>query len=231
MNENKKPETAEGERKSYGNLINTVLAVAFIALGVFIVVNADLFTTVLILIVGAGMVIYGAVNMIRFVVAKEKKNPELFINGIIPIALGIILLDKFNDIMDLVSVFVGLVILVSSVYLLIEAISVNKISGKKIWAQIIIAIIGIICAVLCILGKIIVPTAFMTLLGIVLIVFGAISLVGTCTNFAQMIIFKNEEKKKIADAKKAEKEAEKEAKRSEKEAKKAEKEENGENKE
>jgi|GEM_PF-1713943 len=192
-------EKVKATTKAGATILSIVIAVLFMALGIFMLLNPELLVTVLYIAIGTVLLVMGAVNVIRFAFAKEKKAAEfsMLVNGVVSIVLGILFLFRIEVLKDLVSIFVGILIIISSLSSLVEAFAFRKISRANVVFPVLLAVVGIVCGVLCLIGKIIVPNVIMQYMGIMLIVYGVVSLLGTfILIFGKMDFNKNGPKKK-----------------------------------
>lgn len=162
-------------------LINIIVSVVFLALGVFMVAAPDLFTTVMFIVMGIILLLLGAASVVRFIVAKDKGIIEyvLLLFGVLAISGGVLFLFRLDFIVNVVSVLLGVYILFTSITTIAQTVSYKREMGIGILIPLILAALGIVCGVLCILGFLIAQDVIIFFTGIVLIVYEVLGIAVT----------------------------------------------------
>lgn len=162
-------------------LINIVISVVFLALGVFMVINPELFTKIMFIVMGVTLLILGVLSLVRFFVVKEKSVIEylLMLFGILALAGGVLFLFRLDFIINIVSVLLGVYILFTAVTSLTQLISFKRSGGTGILIPIILSILGIAAGILCILGFLIFPDVITFFTGLMLIIYEVIGIAVT----------------------------------------------------
>ena len=183
-------------------IVNVASALLFIVFGVLMIANADLFVTVLFYAAGVLLAAAGIFSVIHFVLLKDRRVIDymFIIYGAVSVALSVLFFMRVDLLLMIMSVFAGLFILIMSVIKLYQAIIFRKTSGVNVVAQIILAALGAICGILCILGRIIVPNVIMVFIGVVILVQGVLSLALTLLDLIQRMNYRKKCKKAGASA-------------------------------
>lgn len=149
-----------------------------IALGVCLIAWAGQFTSIISIVIGILFGLYGLYDILAYLRAKESnRDISRVIAGIALLAGGAFLILQNGFIKDFISVFVGICIIVESLSKLQDTMALKSAGFKDYKRPLIFSIIGIVCGVLCVVGKIIVPNLFLQILGVMMIIFSVSNIV------------------------------------------------------
>ena len=164
--------------RKYALVINIAVSVIFLALGVFMAVNPELFTDIIFIALGVVMLLLGGLCVAQFFIKKQTTVLEYFLLffGVLLAAAGIMFLCRPDFIKDIVSIMIGVYVLFTSFATLIQVINVRKGGGSKILIPLILSILGIIIGALCVLGFLIAKDFVTRFTGIMLLVYEVISI-------------------------------------------------------
>lgn len=156
--------------------INEIIVSIFIFLiGICLFIWADKVTNTFSIIIGGFLIAYSIINGMIYIKDKEKNNMTLLITVVL-FVIGLILVIRPNIISEIISFVVGIYILLSSFLNLNTTLS-NK-QNKKYHLNLVLSVIGIILGILCILGKILVPNLILRYLGLMLMIYSIIDIIG-----------------------------------------------------
>lgn len=188
---------AKKNKTNFGNVVAFISSVLFIVFGVLMIAIPSTFVLILFYSIGAVLALAGVFSIVRFFTAKEKTITEfMFIfYGAVSVAMAVICFMRVDFLLQILTVFAGIFILVTSVVRLFRALSFRKLSGSNVIAQIIFSSLGIVCGALCIIGKIILPNIVMVFIGVVLIVYGVFCIADVIVSAVQNSIFKKNGRK------------------------------------
>ena len=125
--------------------------------------------------IGVALIVMGLINAVSYF--KETKSSASLILGTVEMAIGIFLIVKSSFLKEFISFIIGVYILLSSIAKLVEAIDIQKETGYSQKRSIILSAIGMGIAILCGIGKIIVPDMFLKLIGLLILIYGIINIV------------------------------------------------------
>ena len=151
------------------------LSAIIIVLGLCLILYADKVTNALSIMVGIGLIVAGIVNAVSYF--KETKSSASLILGTVEMAIGIFLIVKASFLKEFISFIIGVYILLSSISKLVEAIDIQKETGYSQKKSIILSAIGIGLAILCGIGKLIVPDLFLKLIGVIILIYGIVNII------------------------------------------------------
>ena len=149
-------------------LINIIL----LALGICLVIWADKVTSLISIAIGITFIVCAAYNFIAWYRVENRRisdNTKLLSAIALAIA-GTFLIVQNGFIKEIISIFVGVFLLIESIFRLQDALNSKK-YNPNYQNSIILALVGIVCGALCVFGKIIVPDLMMQALGVLLIIF------------------------------------------------------------
>ncbi len=156
--------------------INEILvSICLFILGLCIFIWADKVTNTISLFFGVILIIYSLFNGIIYFKNKEN-NVINILSTVILLVIGIILISRPSIISEIISFVVGIYILLSSLSKL--NITLNNKQNNKYHLNLILSIVGILLGILCILGKILVPNLILRYLGLMLMIYSIIDIVG-----------------------------------------------------
>ena len=156
-----------------------VIDVIMLAIGICLLLWADKVISAISIAIGSIFMLYSVFNFLSYARAKEKTANDVtkIITGIALAIAGVFLILHTGFILELISFIVGIFIIIESMIRLQDAILVRKINPNY-KTPLALAMIGVVCGVLCIVGKIMVPEVIMQLLGAMLIVFAFVDIFG-----------------------------------------------------
>ena len=146
--------------------------IIMLALGICLLIWADKVTTLISIIIGAMFLVCAAYNFIAYARVENHSvsDSTKLVSGIALSIAGIFLIAQSSFLKELISVFIGVFILIESIFRLQDVLAsknVNPNYKNAFW----LALIGIICGALCVFGKIIIPDLMLQVLGVMLIIF------------------------------------------------------------
>ena len=94
---------------------------------------------------------------------------------------GIFLISQTGFIKEIISFVVGTFIIIASMIRLQDSFKLRKINKEAAKIPLVLSSISLICGVLCILGKILIPDIFLQILGVMLIIFSFSDISGLLT--------------------------------------------------
>lgn len=147
--------------------------------GVLLILWSEVVTDVISKLVGVCLIIAGAVNLYDYYKGNRDSifTRSKVVYGVISFIAGIVFFTKPGLIKDLISVVVGIYILVASMLKIKEALTLKKIGIDKWITPFVLAVIELICAILCIFGNLIVPDLVIQFIGMVLVFYAVIDIV------------------------------------------------------
>ena len=151
------------------------ISICLFIIGLCIFIWADKVTSTFSFIVGFVLIGYSILNAITYFKNKET-NPVSILSTVILFAMGLILILRPSIVSEIISFVVGIYILLSSLSNL--NMTLNNKQNKKNYLNLILSIIGIFLGVLCILGKILVPDLILRYLGLLLMIYSVIDMLG-----------------------------------------------------
>ena len=170
------------ERTKKPNMLGTfiIAAIAYIVLGVFMVIHPDITASSLRIMFGVIMLIYGIVNIVSFFLNKDSEE-NLFLelaSAVIAIALGVFVLVADAALINSILFYtMGVIIIIDGLVNAKRAFNLKG-YGMKLWyVFLILAAISVITGVLCIVFKDILASVIVVIIGCVLIYEGIASLV------------------------------------------------------
>ena len=95
----------------------------------------------------------------------------MLIAGIAMVIAGIFLITQTSFIKEIISFIVGIFIIFESMVRLQDSLKLRKASKEAAKMPLILSSVSLICGVLCIFGKILIPDIFLQILGVMLILF------------------------------------------------------------
>lgn len=156
-------------------LINIIL----LALGICLVIWADKVTSLISIAIGITFIVCAAYNFIAWYRVENRRisdNTKLLSAIALAIA-GTFLIVQNGFIKEIISIFVGVFLLIESIFRLQDALNSKK-YNPNYQNSIILALVGIVCGALCVFGRIIVPDLMMQALGVLLIIFAFVDMTG-----------------------------------------------------
>ena len=178
MPENKNTDIIEGQvvneapKSSKKLLAPAFVNIIMLILGICLLIWADKVVNGISMAIGSLFILYALYNFVAFFRA-DKKSSEVarLITGIAMVIAGIFLITQTNFIKELISFVVGVFIIIESMFRLQDALKIRSLNKDLAKWPLILSCISLVCGVLCILGKLLVPDIFLQILGVMLIVF------------------------------------------------------------
>ncbi len=147
--------------------------------GVLLILWSEVVTDVISKLVGLFLIVASMVNFYEFYKSDKQSIyvRSKLIYGIISLIAGIVFFTKPGLIKDLISVVVGFYILLAGSMKIREALMLKNAGIDKWVTPFILAVIEIVCAVLCIFGNLIVPDLVIQFIGVILVIYAIIDIV------------------------------------------------------
>ncbi len=184
------------------NQISDILGSLFITIfGICLVAWADSITKLLSIAIGLVFVLFGSLRIINYYKNREISSPFNLIFAIILLVIGGVLIFRASFLKEMISFIVGIYIVLASINGFVNALSVYKTFGHKMNKPMIMYGICIVIGILCILGKFILPDIILQFIGILMTIFGVMSIVSNLLVGNEKIDKKEEDKKQIIEIK------------------------------
>ena len=169
------------ERPSKRNMLGTfiIAAIAYIVLGVFMVVKSQAVADGINVVFGVAMLVFGVVNIIAFFLNKDNEE-NLFLElalGVIALGLGIFALVAQELMMKILFYAIGGILVIDGLVNIKRAVNLRAMRYGHWNLFLISAILGTLLGILCIIFYSIIPGAIVFFFGISLIYEGLSSLV------------------------------------------------------
>ena len=150
-----------------------IIDVLMLALGISLLIWAGTITNIISMTIGVIFMLYAAYNFIAYFRIKEKRPRDvpMLITAIALLVAGIFLFTQTDFIKESISFIVGIFIILESMLRMQDALIFRKSHPDSYKVPFILAFIGLICGVLCILGKILIPDIMFQMLGAMLVIF------------------------------------------------------------
>lgn len=156
-----------------------IASIAYIVLGVFMVIKSQAVANGINDVFGVIMLIYGVINTIVFFMNKDADD-NLFLElatGVIAIGLGIFSLVAQDLMQQILFYAIGGVLLIDALVNIKRAVNLRYIGFPRWNLFLIAAIIGVILGILCIVFYTVIPQSVVVFFGVSLIYEGVSSLV------------------------------------------------------
>ncbi len=160
--------------KSFAPIIADVV---MLVLGICLLIWHEQVLNIISMVIGAFFILYSAYNLLAYARIKEKRNSDIkiVITAVALLIAGIFLVVRADFIREVISFIIGAYLIITSLIHMQNAIAANK-QGNS--APLILAIVGLICGILCVLGKLALPGLMVQILGAMLIIFAFCDIVG-----------------------------------------------------
>lgn len=165
------------KRSMLGTFI--IASIAYIVLGVFMVVNSQKIADGINIVFGIVMLIYGIINIITFFLNKDTEE-KLFLElalGVIALGLGIFALCAPDIIQRIVFYTIGAIIIIDSLVDMKRSFNLKSMGFNRWYVLLIIAAIGVVLGILSIVFYMNMGNAIVMFIGISLIYEGIASLI------------------------------------------------------
>lgn len=188
MTENKNTDIIEGqvinETKSNSKAFfaPALIDIIMLALGITLLIWADKVVNGISMAIGGLFILYAVYNFIAYLRSEKKAaDATKLIAGIAMVIAGIFLISQTGFIKEIISFVVGTFIIIASMIRLQDSFKLRKINKEAAKIPLVLSSISLICGVLCILGKILIPDIFLQILGVMLIIFSFSDISGLLT--------------------------------------------------
>lgn len=145
-----------------------ITALAFLVLGVVMVIKPSLAMNALCYLVGAVLTVYGVFNIFSFLFARERTVTFELIVGVLTTAIGIFTLISPSSIMNILQLVLGLVIIIDSLLGLKRAFALRELESKGWKTMLILSVAAAVLGILFMVKKDLFGTVLFTIIGIVL---------------------------------------------------------------
>ncbi|MCR4753351.1 MAG: DUF308 domain-containing protein [Candidatus Saccharibacteria bacterium] len=188
MTENKNTDIIEGQvvnetkNNSKAFFAPALIDIIMLALGITLLIWADKVVNGISMAIGGLFILYAAYNFIAYLRSEKKAaDTTKLIAGIAMVIAGIFLISQTGFIKEIISFIVGTFIIIASMIRLQDSFKLRKINKETAKIPLVLSSISLICGVLCILGKILIPDIFLQILGVMLIIFSFSDISGLLT--------------------------------------------------
>lgn len=165
------------KRAILGNFV--IASIAYIVLGVFMVIKSQAVANGINDVFGVIMLIYGVINIIVFFINKDA-DENLFLElatGVIAIGLGVFSLVAQDLMQQILFYAIGGVLLIDALVNIRRAVNLRYLGFPRWNIFLIAAIIGVLLGILCIVFYTVIPQSVVVFFGVSLIYEGVSSLI------------------------------------------------------
>lgn len=165
------------KRAILGNFV--IASIAYIVLGVFMVIKSQAVANGINDVFGVIMLIYGVINIIVFFINKDA-DENLFLElatGVIAIGLGVFSLVVQDLMQQILFYAIGGVLLIDALVNIKRAVNLRYLGFPRWNLFLIAAIIGVLLGILCIVFYTVIPQSVVVFFGVSLIYEGVSSLI------------------------------------------------------
>ena len=165
------------KRAILGNFV--IASIAYIVLGVFMVIKSQAVANGINDVFGVIMLIYGVINIIVFFINKDA-DENLFLElatGVIAIGLGVFSLVAQDLMQQILFYAIGGVLLIDALVNIKRAVNLRYLGFPRWNIFLIAAIIGVLLGILCIVFYTLIPQSVVIFFGVSLIYEGVSSLI------------------------------------------------------
>lgn len=165
------------KRAILGNFV--IASIAYIVLGVFMVIKSQAVANGINDVFGVIMLIYGVINIIVFFINKDA-DENLFLElatGVIAIGLGVFSLVAQDLMQQILFYAIGGVLLIDALVNIKRAVNLRYMGFSRWNIFLIAAIIGVLLGILCIVFYTVIPQSVVVFFGVSLIYEGVSSLI------------------------------------------------------
>ena len=130
-----------------------VLSVMFLLLGIYLVVNPETSLIMICRILGAAMAVFGVMKIVLYFI-REVEGVAIrfdFAVGLFCIILGALMLWRAPALTDVLSVMIGLLVLVDSVFKLQVAVDSRRMGAHSWWVTLVCTVVCLVLGVLLVL--------------------------------------------------------------------------------
>lgn len=183
------------------NQINDILGSLFITIfGICLVAWADSITKLLSIAIGVVFALFGILKIINYYKDRDLNNIFDLIFAIILLVIGGVLIFRASFLKEMISFIVGIYIILASISGFINALKVYNKENHKMNKPMIMYGICIVIGILCVLGKFILPDIILQFIGVLMTIFGVMSIISSLLVGTECFP-KNDNKKQIIEVK------------------------------
>lgn len=154
-----------------------ITAVAYILLGLFLVIWPDASMNVLCYLIGGVLTLYGFFNIFSFIFGRDRSFSIELVIGVVTAAIGIFSLVSPNTIRDILSILLGLIVVIDSLIGIKRAFSLKELDLASWWVFLLLSLASAMLGVLFMIRKELFGEALLIVVGIVLMYEGISDLV------------------------------------------------------
>lgn len=152
-------------------------ALAYILLGLFLVIWPDASMNVLCYLIGSVLTLYGFFNIFSFIFGRDRSFSIELVIGVVTAAIGIFSLVSPNTIRDILSILLGLIVVIDSLIGIKRAFSLKELGLAPWWVLLLLSLASALLGVLFMIRKELFGEALLIVVGIVLMYEGISDLV------------------------------------------------------
>ena len=160
--------------KSFAPIIADIVV---LVLGICLLIWHEQVLNIISMAIGALFILYSAYNLLAYARIKEKRSGDIkiIVTAVALLIAGVFLIVRADFIKEVISFIIGAYLVITSLLHMQNAITSNK-QGNSL--PLILAIVGLACGILCVLGRLALPGIMVQILGAMLIVFAFCDIVG-----------------------------------------------------
>lgn len=145
-------------------------------LGICLIMWADKVTSLVSILLGCLIGLYGIVNIVSYFRVKDKifNDTVHFVYGIFILVFGFVLIFRVDFLKELISFIVGIYITLASGIKLYDYFLVKKNDNTKLTSSLVLSLVGLIIGILCIVGKFLIPDIILVVIGYMLVVYSLV---------------------------------------------------------
>ena len=151
-----------------------VLSVMFLLLGIYLVVNPETSLIMICRILGAAMAVFGVMKIVLYFI-REVEGVAIrfdFAIGLFCVVLGALMLWRAPALTDILSVMIGLLVLVDSVFKLQVAVDSRRMGAHSWWVTLVCTVVCLVLGVLLVFNPFDGKQVLTIMMGVSLIVDG-----------------------------------------------------------
>ena len=160
--------------KSFAPIIADIV---MLILGICLLIWHEQVLNIISMAIGALFILYSVYNLLAYARIKEKRSGDIkiIVTAVALLIAGIFLIVRADFIKEVISFIIGAYLVITSLLHMQNAITSNK-QGNSL--PLILAIVGLACGILCVLGRLALPGIMVQILGAMLIMFAFCDIVG-----------------------------------------------------
>ncbi len=176
----KKPETVKAARPKIKPTAAFYGLICMI-IGIIDLVNPERMLNIIAYALGISAIIGGLIFVIMYLARDVRRNlgNNDFLNGVVSIVVGIVILLKWKELMSIVPIVLGVLIIVSGCIKLQDSIDLKKLGHPMFTAMLIFALVFIIFGAVLVANPFESEILFLRLIGVSLIIAGMTDLVAS----------------------------------------------------